>query len=132
MLKRLEDALRDQDRVYAVIKGGAVNNDGGRRLGFVAPSVEGQVEAINTALAAAEVVPTDIALIETHGTGTPLGDEIELEALHRVFAPACAPHSIQLGAVKANLGHTGVASGIVSLMKTALTLYTGLVPRRST
>lgn len=66
MLKRLEDALRDQDRVYAVIKGGAVNNDGGRRLGFVAPSVEGQVEAINTALAAAEVVPTDIALIETH------------------------------------------------------------------
>lgn len=84
MLKRLEDALRDQDRVYAVIKGGAVNNDGGRRLGFVAPSVEGQVEAINTALAAAEVVPTDIALIETHGTGTPLGDEIELEALHRV------------------------------------------------
>lgn len=100
MLKRLEDALRDQDRVYAVIKGGAVNNNGGRRLGFVAPSVEGQVEAINTALAAAEVVPTDIALIETHGTGTPLGDEIELEALHRVFAPACAPHSIQLGAVK--------------------------------
>ncbi|EPX1072222.1 colibactin polyketide synthase ClbO [Escherichia coli] len=128
VLKRLEDALRDQDRVYAVIKGGAVNNDGGRRLGFVAPSVEGQVEAINTALAAAEVVPTDIALIETHGTGTPLGDEIELEALHRVFAPACAPHSIQLGAVKANLGHLGVASGIVSLMKTALTLYTGLVP----
>ncbi|OKB66471.1 polyketide synthase [Serratia marcescens] len=128
VLKRLEDALRDRDRVYAVIKGGAVNNDGARRLGFVAPSVEGQVEVINTALAAAEVAPTDIALIETHGTGTPLGDEIELEALYRVFAPACAPHSIQLGAVKANLGHLGVASGIVSLMKTALTLHTGVVP----
>lgn len=128
VLKRLEDALRDRDTVYAVIKGGAVNNDGARRLGFVAPSVEGQVEVINMALNAAEVAPADIALIETHGTGTPLGDEIEMEALQQVFAPGRAPHSIQLGAIKANVGHLGVASGIVSLMKTALALHSGTLP----
>ena len=128
VLKRLEDALRDKDTVYAVIKGGAANNDGPRRVGFVVPSVEGQSEVIKMALNAAEINPTDITMIETHGTGTPLGDEIELEALHKVFAPECAPHSIQISSVKANIGHLGVASGIASLMKTALALYNQKLP----
>ncbi|OCG21788.1 colibactin polyketide synthase ClbO [Gilliamella sp. App4-10] len=128
VLKRLEDALRDEDTVYAVIKGGAANNDGSRRVGFVAPSVEGQTEVIKMALNAAEISPTDITMIETHGTGTPLGDEIELDALHKVFAAECAPHSIQISSVKANIGHLGVASGIASLIKTSLALYTQKIP----
>lgn len=128
VLKRLEDALRDKDTIYAVIKGGAANNDGTRRVGFVVPSVEGQAEVIKMALNAAEVNLKDIAMIETHGTGTPLGDEIELEALHKVFATECAPHSIQISSVKANIGHLGVASGIASLIKTSLALYTHQLP----
>lgn len=128
VLKRLEDALRDKDTIYTVIKGGAANNDGSRRAGFVVPSVDGQAEVIKMALNAAEVSPKDISMIETHGTGTPLGDEIELEALHKVFAPECAPHSIQICSVKANIGHLGVASGVASLIKTSLSLYFKKIP----
>jgi phthiocerol/phenolphthiocerol synthesis type-I polyketide synthase E len=121
VLKRLEDALHDGDHVYAVIKGFAINNDGAAKVGFTAPGVKGQARVIAEALALADVKPETITYIETHGTGTPLGDPIEFRALNKVFQ-ASTKGSCALGSVKTNIGHLDAAAGVASLIKTALTL----------
>lgn len=129
VLKLLEDAVADGDRIRAVIKGSAVNNDGRSKAGFMAPSVRGQSEVIATALRAAGVSADSIGYVETHGTATPLGDSIELEALRRVFrldskrSEFCA-----LGALKANFGHMDRAAGIAGLIKAVLCLERGMIP----
>ncbi|MDN0197605.1 type I polyketide synthase [Streptomyces sp. S.PNR 29] len=125
VLKRLEDALADGDTVHAVIKGSAVNNDGAVKVGFTAPSVTGQAEAIGAALADAGLTPGDIDYVEAHGTGTSLGDPIEVQALERAFGGAgrCA-----LGSVKGNIGHLDAAAGMAGLLKTVLALTHQAIP----
>ncbi len=120
VLKPLERALADGDHVYAVVKGSAINNDGDRKVGYTAPSVEGQAAVISAALAAAGVPASSIGYVEAHGTGTPMGDPIEVAALHEAFASSsghCA-----LGSVKTNLGHLDTAAGITGLIKTVQAL----------
>ena len=123
-LRRLEDALADGDRVYAVIRGWAVNNDGGRKVGFTAPGVQGQAAVIAEALAAAGLEPADVGYVEAHGTGTALGDAAELAALQQVFDGA----SLRIGSVKSNLGHLDRAAGVTNLIKGALVLHRGEIP----
>ncbi len=98
ILRRLADAIADGDTIHAVIKGSAVNNDGNRKVGFLAPSVDGQVEVILEALGAAGVSPSSIDYVETHGTGTPIGDPIELSALGQAFAGR--DRQLKIGSVK--------------------------------
>lgn len=128
LLKRLEDARRDGDRIYAVIRGVGVNNDGAAKAGFTAPSVQGQAEAILAAHAMAEVDARSIGYVECHGTGTQLGDPIELAGLVRAFGVDDRPGSCALGSVKANVGHLDAAAGVVGLIKAALCLHQGLIP----
>jgi polyketide synthase PksJ len=130
VLKRLEDALENRDNIYAVIKGSGINNDGKNKVGFTAPSVEGQARAIAAALRMAGVEPESIGYIEAHGTGTFLGDPIEIEALKQVF-PAAAPETknyCALGSVKTNIGHLDAAAGIAGLIKTVLMLKHRFIP----
>ncbi|XXX82517.1 amino acid adenylation domain-containing protein [Sorangium sp. So ce134] len=129
VLKRLRDALDDGDTIHAVIRGSAVTNDGALKVGYMAPSLEGQIEAIARAHAASGVSPESIAYVEAHGAGTRLGDSIEVAALSRVFRRAtdevgfCA-----LGSVKSNLGHLRAAAGVTGLIKAALSLERELIP----
>jgi amino acid adenylation domain-containing protein/non-ribosomal peptide synthase protein (TIGR01720 family) len=122
VLKRLEDAMAAGDHIRAVILGSAVNNDGSHKAGFTAPSVEGQGRVIAEALAVAGVEARSISYVEAHGSGTPLGDTIEVAALTRVFAAAAEPRSCALGSVKTSLGHLDAAAGVAGLIKTALAL----------
>jgi acyl transferase domain-containing protein/aryl carrier-like protein len=128
VLKRLEDAVRDNDHIYAVIKGSAVNNDGSRKVGFTAPSIDGQAEAIRLAQFMAEIEPESISYIETHGSGTPLGDPIEVRALAEVFSQSARKKFCGIGSVKANIGHAAEAAGIAGLIKTAMALRHRLLP----
>ncbi|PMB45668.1 polyketide synthase, partial [Fischerella thermalis CCMEE 5201] len=105
VLKRLEDAIADGDYIYAVIKGSAINNDGAAKVGYTAPSVAGQAEVIAEAQAIASVTPETITYIETHGTGTQLGDPIEISALKKVFARTKQKQFCAIGSVKTNVGH---------------------------
>lgn len=128
VLRRLADALRDGDPIIAVVHGSAINNDGAQKVGYTAPSVAGQREVIREAMALAGVLSGQIGLIEAHGTGTPLGDPIEVEALRAVFhrrgdGPPCA-----LGSVKGNMGHLDTAAGIASLLKAILAVERGTIP----
>ena len=129
LLKRLEDALSDGDKIFAVIRGYGINNDGSDKIGFTAPSVEGQADAISSALANAGVDPRTIGYVECHGTATPLGDPIEFGGLQSAFAEAgegrrhCA-----LGSVKGNVGHLDAAAGVCGLIKTTLALYHAKIP----
>ncbi|MFI9160822.1 SDR family NAD(P)-dependent oxidoreductase [Kitasatospora aureofaciens] len=127
VLKRLEDALADGDPIRAVIKGSAVGNDGARRIGFTAPGVAGQARVIRAALDTADVDPATIGYVETHGSGTPLGDPIEIEALTQVFR-GLAPGNCVIGAVKGNIGHTHAAAGVAGLIKTVLALQHRQIP----
>ncbi|TXI05328.1 MAG: aminotransferase class III-fold pyridoxal phosphate-dependent enzyme, partial [Rhizobium sp.] len=129
LLKRYDEALKDGDHIYAVIRGYGINNDGSDKVGFTAPSVEGQAEAIATALANADVDPASIGYIECHGTATPLGDPIEFNGLTRAFAydvPGTA--RCALGSVKGTIGHTDCAAGVTGLIKTALALRSATIP----
>jgi phthiocerol/phenolphthiocerol synthesis type-I polyketide synthase E len=129
LLKRLEDAIAARDTVYAVIKGSAVNNDGRRKVGFTAPAVEGQAEAVSMALAAADASCESIGYIEAHGSGTTIGDPIEIAALNQVYGRAALrPGSIAVGSVKSNIGHLDAASGVAGLIKTTLALNYGWIP----
>jgi acyl transferase domain-containing protein len=129
LLKRLEDAIAARDTVYAVIKGSAVNNDGRRKVGFTAPAIEGQAEAISLALAAAGANCESIGYIEAHGSATTIGDPIEIAALNQVYNQAALkPESIGLGSVKSNIGHLNAAAGVAGLIKTALALKYGWIP----
>lgn len=129
VLKRLEDALADGDRIEAVIKGSAINNDGSLKVGYTAPGEDGQAAVIDEALTIAGVNPETIGYVEAHGTGTPLGDPIEVAALTRVFRTHTeATGYCALGAVKSNVGHMESAAGIVGLIKTVLALKHGQIP----
>nr|AKA59479.1 polyketide synthase [uncultured bacterium AZ_40] len=120
VLRRLADALADGSRVIAVIRGSAVNNDGGEKIGYTAPSVSGQRDVIRMAVARADVDPADIDYVEAHGTGTPIGDPVELAALAAALDDGTGrDRPRRLGAVKGNIGHTGAASGVAGLVKTA-------------
>ncbi|WP_407230626.1 colibactin hybrid non-ribosomal peptide synthetase/type I polyketide synthase ClbK [Escherichia coli] len=123
LLKRATDAQVQGDNILAVIKGSAINNDGGARSGYTVPGVDGQEAVMIEAHSLAEVTPQQIQYLELHGSGTPLGDAIEFAAIKRVFgtpAPNATPW--RLGAVKPNVGHVEMASGITSLIKTVLSL----------
>ncbi|MER9671066.1 alpha/beta fold hydrolase [Mesorhizobium sp. M0203] len=129
VLKRLEDALAANDPIHAVVKGCAINNDGRAKSSFSAPSARGQAEVVRQALASAALGPEDVEYIETHGTGTKVGDPIEVRALAEVFAGqektgnACA-----LGSIKPNIGHANIASGVAGFIKTVLTVQHGVIP----
>ncbi len=123
LLKRLDRALADGDPVRAVVRGSAINNDGAAKASYTAPSVESQTEVIAEALAIAQVDAATIGYVEAHGSGTPLGDPIEVEALTRAFRAATAGRGFcALGSVKANLGHADTAAGAASLLKTVAAL----------
>ncbi|NEA98888.1 type I polyketide synthase [Streptomyces sp. SID13726] len=129
VLKRLADALADGDRIRAVVKGSAVNNDGRRKVGFSAPSTEGQCEAILMAQALAGVDADSIGYLEAHGTGTSLGDPIEVEALTRVFRESSDRRQFcALGSVKSNIGHVGAAAGLAGFIKAVLVLEHRQIP----
>jgi amino acid adenylation domain-containing protein len=129
VLKRLADALADGDFIHAVIKGSAVNNDGAAKVGYTAPSVEGQAEAIREAHAAAGVEAETISYIEAHGTGTTLGDPIEIAALTQVFRRSTDKKGFcAVGSVKTNLGHLDTAAGVAGLIKTVLALEHQTIP----
>lgn len=125
-LKRAEDARRDGDTVYALIKGSAVNNDGGMKVGYTAPGVAGQIDVLTRAYAAADVDPATVGYLEAHGTATEVGDAIELAALGEVFRPGARACSI--GSVKANVGHLDAAAGVSGLIKAALALHFRQIP----
>lgn len=128
VLKPLEDAKSDGDDIYCVIRGSAMNNDGNRKVGFTAPSTDGQVEVIRRALALSECPANTIDYVEAHATATTLGDPIEAAALSEVYnKDRTAP--LRIGSVKANIGHMETAAGVAGLIKTALMLKHGqLVP----
>jgi len=122
--KRLRDALADGDRIYAVIHGVATNNDGADKASFTAPSVTGQARVIAAAQAMAQFDPDSISYVETHGTATPLGDPIEIEALTQAFrARTNRVGFCAVGSIKSNFGHLTAAAGVAGLIKTALALH---------
>ncbi len=128
VLKRLGDAVRDGDSVFAVVRGSAVNQDG-PSSGQTVPSGPAQQAVVRSALAAARLEPSDIDYIEAHGTGTALGDPIELGALHQVFGERNGSAPLVLGSVKTNLGHLESAAGIAGFIKTVLTVQRGYIPQ---
>ncbi|MDQ3205051.1 MAG: amino acid adenylation domain-containing protein [Pseudomonadota bacterium] len=128
VLKRLEDAVRDGDFIHAVILGSAVNNDGSLKLGYTASSIDGQVEVVADALARADVDPGTIRYVETHGTGTILGDPIEVAALTQVFGGSIPQGACAIGSVKANIGHLDIAAGVAGLIKTVEALKHASIP----
>jgi amino acid adenylation domain-containing protein len=130
VLKRLEDAQRDGDTVYAVIRGVGINNDGGEKASFTAPSVRGQSAAIRMALDHAGLNARSIGYVEAHGTGTALGDPIEVAALTQAWREDTSDHQYcAIGSVKSNLGHTIAAAGVLGLIKAALAVHHGVIPK---
>ena len=129
VLKRLADALRDRDHIYAVVLASVVNNDGSRRVGYTAPGEFGQIAVIGEAISLSGLSARDIGLVESHGTGTALGDPIEFAALGKAFGHFTQDRGFcALGAVKANIGHADAASGIASFIKAVMAVYTGHIP----
>ncbi|MCX6316090.1 MAG: amino acid adenylation domain-containing protein [Bacteroidetes bacterium] len=122
LLKRLDDAIKDRDHIYAVIKGGAVNNDGHEKVSFTAPSANGQYKVIAKALKTSRVEPHTLSFIEAHGTGTSLGDPIEVDALNKILGKSKEPYCA-LGSLKSNVGHMDAAAGVGGFIKTALSLH---------
>jgi acyl transferase domain-containing protein/acyl carrier protein len=127
VLKRLFEALKDGDTVYAAFRGFAINNDGSNKVGFSALSVDGEVEVISEAMAMAEVEPESISYVEAHGTATPMGDPIEITALSKAFGVEKRGYCA-VGSVKTNIGHLNTAAGVASLIKTALALKHKILP----
>jgi acyl transferase domain-containing protein/glutamate-1-semialdehyde aminotransferase len=130
VLRRLSDAVAANDRIYAVIKGAALNNDGNAKVSFTAPSVEGHAQVIATAQALAGIDPSTISYIEAHGTGTSLGDPIEIAGLTQAFRAggAVGNGTCAIGALKTNIGHLDAAAGVAGLIKTALALHHRTLP----
>jgi acyl transferase domain-containing protein/thioesterase domain-containing protein/acyl carrier protein len=129
VLRRAADALRDGDHIWAIIKGSAVNNDGAAKAGYLAPSVDGQARAIAEAQAIAGVTADTIDYVECHGTGTFLGDPIEVAALTEAFAETTDDVGFcRIGSVKTNIGHLDTAAGVASLIKASLALHHGQMP----
>ncbi|MFC2146264.1 amino acid adenylation domain-containing protein, partial [Acidobacteriota bacterium] len=127
VLKTLDRAIANGDHIYGVIKGSAINNDGQRKVGYTAPSVEGQAEVIRAALATAGLEPETIGYIEAHGTGTPLGDPVEIEGLKLAFNTTKRSYC-GIGSVKSNIGHLDAAAGIAGLIKSLLILKHKKIP----
>ena len=127
LLRPLEDALEANDPIRAVLLAAAVNNDGGARIGYTAPGVDGQAEVVELALALADVEADSIGLVEGHGTATPLGDPVEVAALTRAYG-GLPPRSCALGSVKSNLGHLNAAAGVAGLAKAVLAVERGRIP----
>ncbi|MEP7311016.1 MAG: amino acid adenylation domain-containing protein [Pseudomonadota bacterium] len=129
VLRRLRDAVAAGNTIYAIIRGGAINNDGSQRASFTAPSPEGQAAVIAAAHGAAGVDARSISYVEAHGTGTPLGDPIEVEGLTRAFRRHTDDSGFcGIGSLKSNVGHLVIAAGAASLIKTSLALHRGLLP----
>ena len=129
LLKRLGDALADGDQVFALIKGAAINNDGGNKASFTAPSSEGQAAVIAMAHANAGVGPRSIGYVEAHGTATPLGDPIEIEGLTKAFRLGTDDSGFcHVGSVKSNIGHVVIAAGAAGVIKTAYALSEERIP----
>ena len=123
VLRRLDDALADHDTIHAVILGSAINNDGARKVGYLAPSVDGQSEVIAEALGVAGVAASDVSYVETHGTGTKVGDPIEVKALTQAFRENTQGKGFcAIGSLKTNIGHLDTAAGVAGLIKTTLAL----------
>ena len=120
VLRRLEDAVENNDYIYAVIRGSAINNDGSEKMSYTAPSEAGQTSVILDALAFGDISPESISYIEAHGTGTSMGDQIEVASFKRIFEHS--GNKVKLGSVKGNIGHALAAAGIASLVKTVLCL----------
>jgi len=130
VLKSLQDALDDGDRIHAVIRGSALNNDGSTKMTYAAPNAAGQADVIAEAHAVADVDASTVSYVETHGTGTPLGDPIEIEGLRQAFGVSeeARPGPCYIGSVKSNIGHLESAAGIASLIKTILCLKHKAIP----
>jgi len=129
LLKRLEDAIADRDTIHAIIKGSAINNDGSVKVGYTAPSTEGQAAVIAQAQDVAEVDAESITYIEAHGTGTTLGDPIEIAALTKAFRKTTQKQNFcAIGSLKTNMGHMDAAAGVGGLIKTVLALKHKLIP----
>jgi len=129
VLKRLADAVADRNTIYAVVRGSAINNDGAAKAGYTAPSVEGQARVITEALAMSGVAVDSIGYVETHGTGTPIGDPIEFAALTKAFRRKTTRRQCcAIGSVKTNVGHLDEAAGVTGLIKTALSLHHRQLP----
>lgn len=128
-LKRAKDAIADGDHIYAIVKGTAINNDGATKVGYMSPSGDGQASVAAEALAVANVSPSAISYIEAHGTGTELGDPIEIAGLNQAFrSESIRPHTVAIGSVKTNIGHMQIVSGAAGFIKTALALYHAQIP----
>ncbi len=130
VLKPLQDAVDDGDHIHAVIRGSAINNDGATKMNYAAPNAVGQAEVIAEAHAVADIDASTVSYVETHGTGTPLGDPIEIEGLRQAFGVSTEerPGPCYVGSVKSNIGHLEVASGIVGLIKAILCLEHRAIP----
>lgn len=129
VLRRLEDALADGNTIHAVLLGSAINNDGAGKVSYLAPSVAGQSAAIAEALAVAGVDASSITFVETHGTGTKIGDPIEITALTRAFRNTATGNGFcALGAVKSNIGHLDTAAGVAGFIKAVLSVKNGKIP----
>ncbi len=129
ILKRLKDAIDDNDRIYSVIRGWAINNDGNQKVGFTAPGIEGQYSAIKMAQSFANINADEISYIEAHGTATPLGDPIEIAALSKAFRTTTNKKQFcGIGSVKSNIGHLDAAAGVAGLIKIAMSAYNKKIP----
>jgi amino acid adenylation domain-containing protein len=128
LLKSLESAVNDGDKIYGVIKGIGITNDGGNKGSFTAPSAEGQAAAISSALKDAQVSPDTISYVETHGTATPIGDPIEIEGLTIAFGNPPKNGYCAIGSIKTNMGHLTAAAGVAGLIKTILAMNNKLIP----
>jgi amino acid adenylation domain-containing protein len=122
LLRRLSDALAAGDHIYGVIKGVGLNNDGGRKASFAAPSIDGQLGCILDAQGDAGIAPEQVSYVEAHGTGTPIGDPIETLALKQAYVTPARVDPLLIGSVKGNFGHTVAAAGVAGLIKTAMSL----------
>ena len=130
VLKPLQDAVDDGDRIHAVIRGSALNNDGSTKMTYAAPNAVGQAEVIAEAHAVADIDASTVSYVETHGTGTPLGDPIEIEGLRQAFEVSGETRSgpCYVGSVKSNIGHLETAAGIAGLIKAILCLKHRAIP----
>ncbi len=128
LLKSLEAAIKDGDNIYGIVKGVGINNDGGGKGSFTAPSVEGQSDAIVRALNDANISPADISYIEAHGTATPIGDPIEMEGLNDAFGEQTQKGYCAVGSIKSNIGHLTAAAGVAGFIKTVLAMKHRQIP----
>lgn len=130
VIKKLKDALADNNHIYGTINGIGVNNDGNNKIGYTAPSIKGQVEALRSAIDNAGIKPRMVDYIEAHGTGTHIGDPIEFKALSKVYGKEYSNKKIKIGSIKSNIGHLDAASGITGIIKGLLILKNGTIPKQ--